>query len=185
MKKILTCLCFFLLVFNLSFAAPKSKNANNNLDIFEDESEYIDNLRAEVEAEFEYQKKEMEKELARQKAEEELARQREEMESELEALALKKAESEAYYEAQIENEKISYMYSHPYEFAELFVPSYNTADAAKVFIESADIQHEGKEYKALHFYGNTGTPVSDLHWYGFTRNEEYDYLFKDYIKQGL
>ena len=142
MKKILTCLCFFLLAFNLSFAAPKSKNANNNLDIFEDESE-------------------------------------------LEALALKKAESEAYYEAQIENEKISYMYSHPYEFAELFVPSYNTADAAKVFIESADIQHEGKEYKALHFYGNTGTPVSDLHWYGFTRNEEYDFLFKDYIKQGL
>ena len=142
MKKILICLCFFLLAFNLSFVAPKSKNANNNLDIFEDESE-------------------------------------------LEALALKKAESEAYYEAQIENEKISYMYSHPYEFAELFVPSYNTADAAKVFIESADIQHEGKEYKALHFYGNTGTPVSDLHWYGFTRNEEYDYLFKDYIKQGL
>lgn len=142
MKKILTCLCFFLLAFNLSFAAPKSKNANNNLDIFEDESE-------------------------------------------LEALALKKAESEAYYEAQIENEKISYMYSHPYEFAELFVPSYNTADAAKVFIESADIQHEGKEYKVLHFYGNTGTPVSDLHWYGFTRNEEYDFLFKDYIKQGL
>lgn len=176
MKKILTCLCFFLLAFNLSFAAPESKNANNNLDIFEDESEYIDNLRAEVEAELEYQRIE---------AEEELARQREEMESELEALALKKAESEAYYEAQIENEKNSYMYSHPYEFAELFVPSYNTADAAKVFIESADIQHEGKEYKALHFYGNTGTPVSDLHWYGFTRNEEYDYLFKDYIKQGL
>ena len=55
----------------------------------------------------------------------------------------------------------------------------------RFFIESADIQHEGKEYKALHFYGNTGTPVSDFHWYGFTRNEEYDYLFKDYIKQGL
>lgn len=79
------------MAFNLSFAAPKSKNANNNLDIFEDESE-------------------------------------------LEALALKKAESEAYYEAQIENEKISYMYSHPYEFAELFVPSYNTADEAKFLL---------------------------------------------------